>query len=116
MVSDMKAIGRMADSMEKVCMRVLCYYYVFICVVYKQGIYWWPDGKRYDGEWEDGMRTGGLLFFYFLDGKSFCCFINLFCLGQGVMYMANGERYNGTWLRNNMHGTAWWRLTNGKVR
>ena len=32
------------------------------------------------------------------------------------MYHPNGERYDGTWLRNNMHGPGWWRFTNGKVR
>ena len=86
----------------------------------REGIYWWPDGRRYDGEWEDGMRTGDKVFILHFDSANFLWLnvdftSNWNLLGQGVMYFTTGERYNGTWLRNNMHGTAWWRLTNGKV-
>jgi len=36
--------------------------------------------------------------------------------GHGMLILANGEKYDGGWLKNKMHGSGWWRHTNGKVR
>ena len=56
-------------------------------------MYQWKDGKKYDGEWVDGMRTG-----------------------TGITIMPNGEKHDGGYKNNEFNGAGWWRFTSGKVR
>ncbi len=49
-----------------------------------KGTYIWANGKRYEGEWEDGERSG-----------------------SGVMYSGRGDdRYEGTWSRGRPVGSG----------
>lgn len=58
-----------------------------------RGVYIWKDGKKYDGEWFEGMRVG-----------------------QGITIMSNGEKHDGAYKANEMNGSGWWRFSSGKVR
>jgi hypothetical protein len=46
-----------------------------------RGVYEWPSGNRYEGEWLDGKTNG-----------------------FGVKVWGNGDRYEGEWLNDNRHG------------
>ena len=62
-----------------------------------QGIYTYPDGRKYIGQWKDGKLNGrGTYIWYngnkyvgeFKDGKKH---------GQGTYTSSNGEKYEGEW-------------------
>ena len=41
----------------------------------------WPDGRRYEGDWKDGVRDG-----------------------NGIDTFSNGERYDGEWKDDKKNG------------
>jgi hypothetical protein len=57
-------------------------------LMHGRGLYNWPNGDKYIGEYSDGLRTG-----------------------NGVMnYYAKGEKYQGKWLDGLYHGQGEYRL------
>ena len=57
------------------------------------GIYYYSDGDKYDGEWK-------------YDKKS----------GKGVYYYNNDYKYDGEWNNDNKHGKGIYYFNNGNIR
>ena len=60
-----------------------------------KGVYRYPDGSEYTGDWQEGQRHGyGVM--NFPDGsKYFGIFDNGLCQGNGIMVFNDNSRY--TW-------------------
>ena len=58
-----------------------------------QGIYSWPDGRKYDGNYD-------------MDKKH----------GYGVYYWQDGRKYEGQWSGGRQHGEGRYTSSDGKIR
>jgi hypothetical protein len=47
------------------------------------GVFTWPDGRKYDGEYYDDMKSG-----------------------KGIFYWPDGRKYNGEWKNGKQHGVG----------
>jgi len=74
------------------------------------GVYTWPTGERYEGEWKDGKRNGqGVM--TFPDGRRYEGeYKDDLPNGRGVMTVPTGEKYEGEWKdgKKNGQGVATW--------
>ena len=80
-------------------------------------MYLWPDSTRYEGEWVSLGTVHINAWFYFLK----ILLISLLQVrgersGEGITTFPNGEKHDGSYQKNKMHGSGWMRLTSGKVR
>jgi hypothetical protein len=62
-----------------------------------RGIYTWPDGRKYDGEWKEGKQEGHGVHTW-PDGRKYDGEWKEGKLdGRGVLTLPNGARYDGEW-------------------
>ena len=57
-------------------------------------MYYWADGRRYDGQWEQGKRHGQGVF-YWEDGGHYELLWDAVYYNQGVFYDANKDTCTG---------------------
>ncbi|XP_063964083.1 MORN repeat-containing protein 4-like [Lytechinus pictus] len=69
-----------------------------------QGVYKYPDGEEYKGEWLEGKRHGvGEL--YLSDGSKYSGqFDSGLCSGHGTLLFADGSRYEGQFQQGRFDG------------
>ena len=58
-----------------------------------QGVYSWPDGRKYDGEYENDQKNG-----------------------KGSFYWPDGRMYCGGWRQGKQHGEATFTAPSGEKR
>ena len=58
-----------------------------------EGVFNWPDGKKYTGMYKDDQKNG-----------------------HGTFEMPNGCKYTGEWLNNKQHGEGVFTLSNGEEK
>lgn len=99
----MKAIGGKIRKMEN----VRCYFYCIVLAVY-------PNGDKYEGQWDTGVMNGKGKFVY-ADGKVYEGELkdgkksgkgNLLRVRIGVFDYANGDKYDGDWLDEERSGNG----------
>jgi len=80
-----------------------------------EGVYVWADGHRYEGEFLNN-RMHGQGVYHWPDGRTYRGdFVNDRREGQGVLRWPNGDTYNGEFQDNQMHGQGTFRWANGDV-
>lgn len=80
-----------------------------------QGIYTWPNGDTYNGQWKQGKMEGqGTLRYH--GGEQYTgSFSNNKRDGSGTMKWANNEQYEGNWEKDFMSGEGTYTFANGDV-
>ena len=79
--------------------------YVDGCATGK-GVYTWPSGNRYEGDFVDGQRTGKGMTTW-PDGERYKGdFVNGHATGKGVYTWPDGRRYEGDHVKMNACGTG----------
>ncbi|MBF0213841.1 MAG: hypothetical protein HQM00_09815 [Magnetococcales bacterium] len=78
-----------------------------------QGIYLYPSGDTYSGQWRDGIRHGQGVY-QFKNGDIYSGeWQNNQKHGQGSYLFQNGQRYDGGWHLNKKHGVGTITFANG---
>ena len=79
----------------------------------KQGVFEWPSGRKYEGEWDNSSMHGkGRLAYE--DGNVYIGnFKNDQRSGYGLFVWSDGKRYDGPWQENKQHGIATLELLDG---
>lgn len=81
----------------------------------EQKMHVWPDGTRYEGDWQRGQphglgtmtyNNGAMYWGRFEQGRR---------NGQGIMKYANGDEYEGLWRHDQPHGKGTLHYINGDV-
>ena len=62
-------------------------------MLHGRGVYTWPDGRKYDGEYKDDKKDG-----------------------QGTYTWPDGKRYEGGWKDSKQHGEAVFTNTKGQSK
>lgn len=62
-----------------------------------QGVYTWPSGDRYEGNWINDKATGNGTYYSREGWKYVGQFVDLKFHGEGVYYFANGKSRKGKW-------------------
>jgi len=105
-----------------------------------KGTLYYTDGKKYVGDWNDGVRTGYGIYttpdnsvryegywvnntihgqgkLIYLDGRKYIGNIeNGKASGQGKFYYSDGERYEGSFANNAFNGQGTMYYANGKIK
>ena len=69
-----------------------------------QGVMTFADGSVYDGNWIDGNRSGMGTLTLAEGGKYTGLFQDNLRHGRGTMERPNGEKFSGEWVQHQMHG------------
>ena len=72
-------------------------------------------GKRYEGEWSDGKKTGRGVFILGDGGVYSGMFLNNFYHGQGMLKLANGDVIKGEFSRGRASGKILIKYHNGDI-
>ena len=68
------------------------------------GTYTWADGSRYEGDWEEGVRTGRGVYVWPSASRYEGDWLAGRMHGQGSFTSPDGTRYEGGWLNDLKHG------------
>lgn len=75
----------------------------------------YPNGDRYEGEWEDGTPNGNGKMTYANGGTYIGNWLSGNKHGEGKMTYANGDCYEGNWSYNNKQGNGKMTYANGDI-
>lgn len=79
-----------------------------------KGVYKYPDGSVYDGEWHNGRRHGNGVY-TFCNGDVYKGgWEEGYKSGEGVMKWRNGDIYEGQWAMNKRHGVGHFKGHDGR--
>ena len=79
------------------------------------GMYYWPDGRMFEGEFSEGRKIGQGKF-YWPDGKIYEGeFKNDNCGGQGTLFYPDGKRFEGGWKDGAKHGRGYYYYEDGCI-
>jgi 1-phosphatidylinositol-4-phosphate 5-kinase len=68
------------------------------------GTYTWADGSRYEGDWDEGVRTGRGVYVWPSASRYEGEWLAGRMHGQGSFTSPDGTRYEGGWLNDLKHG------------
>ena len=74
----------------------------------------WPDGAKYEGEYNNGMKHGKGTF-HWADGSIYKGdFADNHIDGEGEYQWSDGRKFTGGWRENKMHGNGKFIWTDGR--
>ena len=80
-----------------------------------EGFFYWPDGRIYEGEWDNNKKHGIGKYFWpngqIYEGE----FREDNCTGFGILYYPDGKRFEGTWRDGEKHGKGHYIYPNGSM-
>ncbi len=81
-----------------------------------KGVYTWPDGRRYEGEWlNNNMHGKGV--YTWKDGRKYegeYCYDKKH--GYGIYTWSDGRKYEGHWSAGKQHGKGKYILNDGSIK